>query len=444
MLTKLTYYHSARLFYRKQTRTSSATFSALANNNLWADSLDYISFPREKEDNQYSVNWALAKIGVAPEGNVLYNPSARTLVASSPGKLTRERRLMVSGDWEKPKSFKLGYNLKPREYAKALKATATSLSQADDLFVIDGAIGSYPRSEVRIRTVTDSPSIALFLHHMLEPIPTRPISQIREHLHVYIHTKGNSTASLFSSSSCVLASERGQMLMDGSKHLYTLLQSTAELAADALFQTKQSILLRSVWKNNRLLLGNFEDTNGIVEKDNSDYGYYHHILSADGCSRAWKGCMFSASKASKTIDKPYSSFQVDSRVIVESLNPRPANLYPLPEACVIVNKLQKKGDIETWAIHEEDTTALLFLLASEALAPTQSVVKQAQALLSLLKQRGIPLYFITGDSAWQQAPNFPLIFIQENKSVPKYATKKYVQNIYGNDVLEQIFSKGIE
>ncbi|GJD11188.1 hypothetical protein Gasu2_53310 [Galdieria sulphuraria] len=210
---------------------------------------EYLTFPRETERNQYAVNWALAKMGIPPKGQVFYNTSARTIVANSPGKLSsREKHFLVPNETTDCQQFILGKNLKPREYAKALKAVTNSLSQANSLFVLDGAIGSHPQTEVRIRTVTDSPSVALFLHHMLEPIPMRPISQLNVQLYSYIHTNHLATSGIFSSPCSLLATDRGQWIMDGSSSLYPLLSSLAQMASQPLYQTSGAFILKmEVW-----------------------------------------------------------------------------------------------------------------------------------------------------------------------------------------------------
>ncbi|GJQ13511.1 hypothetical protein GpartN1_g5302.t1 [Galdieria partita] len=403
---------------------------------------EYLTFPRETERNQYAVNWALAKLGVPPKGQVFYNTPARTIVANSPEKLSsRERHVLVSSQTTEHQELILGKNLKPREYAKALKAVTSSLSQADSLFVLDGAIGSHPQAEVRIRTVTDSPSVALFLHHMLEPIPVRPISQLNVQLYSYIHTRHMATSGIFSSPCSLLATDRGQLVVDGSNNMYRLLLSLTEMASQPLFQMSEAFILKSVWKNGRLILGRFENpTSGSVDPEWSDYGYYHHILSNQGCSRTLKGYILSSEAAKKQQSAEYA-ISLAGKYVAQSLSPRPPNLISLPRYCVIVNTHQNKGPLEVFSL-TDDSAALTFLIASESLVTQGSILPYAQSLLSLLRRHQIPLYLVSGENAWQQAAMIDFATKKTDKeqlvnTKMLDAAKKYAQQVYGHEVFHQ-------
>lgn len=61
-----------------------------------------------------------------------------------------------------------------------------SLSSAQKLYVHDGAIGSSPLSDAKVRTISDNPSSALLFRSILEPASTRQVSQQEFSFTVYI------------------------------------------------------------------------------------------------------------------------------------------------------------------------------------------------------------------------------------------------------------------
>lgn len=311
---------------------------------------------------------------------------------------------------------------------------------------------------------SSSPLVALFLHHFLEPIPSRssPLSsslslESQSPLVVgYIHTNHMATSGIFSSPCCLLAMDRGQFVMDGGplgndgRWYPLLLSSLAQMASPLLFETREAFLLKSVVKNGRLILGRFENqVHTSVDPACSDYGYYHHILSSRGCSRAWKGYIVSASN--ETATTAATSFKNQERYSVEyalsdgkftcqSLLPRPPNVVSLPRYCVIVNWHQNKGPLEVYSLSDNDAAALAFLIASESLVSKVSQLRSyAQSLLSFLRQHRIPLYLVSGEGALQQAS--AMDFAKDAKVQPisskmVNAAKKYAQQVYGSDILE--------
>ena len=61
-----------------------------------------------------------------------------------------------------------------------------SLTCSQKLYVHDGAIGSSPRYDAKVRTISDNPSSALLFRSILEPAPTRQVSQEEFPFTVYI------------------------------------------------------------------------------------------------------------------------------------------------------------------------------------------------------------------------------------------------------------------
>lgn len=62
------------------------------------------------------------------------------------------------------------------------------ISSISNIFVHDGAIGSSPKCDVKVRLISDNPSAMLSLSHMLWETPTRAVSQDSCPLTVYVAT----------------------------------------------------------------------------------------------------------------------------------------------------------------------------------------------------------------------------------------------------------------
>lgn len=60
------------------------------------------------------------------------------------------------------------------------------LSASKQLYVHDGAVGSSPRLDAKVRTISDNPSAALILRSILDPAPTRVVSHAAFPLTVYV------------------------------------------------------------------------------------------------------------------------------------------------------------------------------------------------------------------------------------------------------------------
>lgn len=50
------------------------------------------------------------------------------------------------------------------------------LANSQKIYVHDGAVGSSPLSDAKVRTISDNPSSALLFRSILEPVPTRQVS----------------------------------------------------------------------------------------------------------------------------------------------------------------------------------------------------------------------------------------------------------------------------
>ncbi|BBG98502.1 hypothetical protein Prudu_007922 [Prunus dulcis] len=89
----------------------------------------------------------------------------------------------VSQDEGRVIDYSYGLNL-----ALAGKGVTNHISSISNIFVHDGAIGSSPKCDVKVRLISDNPSAMLSLSHMLWETPTRAVSQDSCPLTVYVAT----------------------------------------------------------------------------------------------------------------------------------------------------------------------------------------------------------------------------------------------------------------
>ncbi|OMO50481.1 Phosphoenolpyruvate carboxykinase, ATP-utilizing, partial [Corchorus capsularis] len=74
------------------------------------------------------------------------------------------------------------------QYSRLLRLVTTHLSSVSNIFVHDGAIGSSPKSDVKVRVISDSPSAVLTLSSILWKTPSRAVSHDSCPLTVYAAT----------------------------------------------------------------------------------------------------------------------------------------------------------------------------------------------------------------------------------------------------------------
>ena len=107
---------------------------------------DVREFPREGQGINYALNWSLATDGVTPAVYAHRNLSLRKLEK-------------VVGDKIKPPASSATPN--PAPFSKqSFEAVAEYLSNVNDVFVQDSAVGSHRSAELRTRVISDSASMA--------------------------------------------------------------------------------------------------------------------------------------------------------------------------------------------------------------------------------------------------------------------------------------------
>ncbi|XVF56539.1 hypothetical protein PTKIN_Ptkin06aG0129200 [Pterospermum kingtungense] len=150
-----------------------------------ATSLPFLlSFSRESPGFSYGLNWGLAGKGVIVTDKAFYNlkPSELRQKGATFAESLSGLPLHVRG------ILRGASAISKAQYSKLLKQVTTHISSISNIFVHDGAIGSLPNSDAKVRVISDSPSAVLALSDVLWETPTRAVSHDSCSLTVYAAT----------------------------------------------------------------------------------------------------------------------------------------------------------------------------------------------------------------------------------------------------------------
>jgi len=156
-----------RLSYRPQTKLVTSSFSYLSEAALsGADT--YSRFPNEEEGNIYDVNWSLVEDGVVSRGKAFKNAKLQTLGTYLPKKIESGKFLLESPIYNGKYVVKeAGDSISLEDFSTLLKMKQDYLSSYKDLFVEDGAFGSFSSFRVGTRLVTDIPALSLIFRSLM-------------------------------------------------------------------------------------------------------------------------------------------------------------------------------------------------------------------------------------------------------------------------------------
>ncbi|XP_024399305.1 uncharacterized protein [Physcomitrium patens] len=132
-----------------------------------------IIFPREGPGVNYALNWALCAKGIAPKGEAYRNlrgSELKKLNASIP-KPSSTTKVYARGSYTAGAT-----DISKAQFNRLFKEVTAFLANSQKIYVHDGAVGSSPLSDAKVRTISDNPSSALLFRSILEPVPTRQVS----------------------------------------------------------------------------------------------------------------------------------------------------------------------------------------------------------------------------------------------------------------------------
>eukprot|EP00898_Chlorokybus_atmophyticus_P004800 jgi/Chlat1/5320/Chrsp35S05257 len=242
-------------------------------------------FPRTGPGVDYSLNWALAAVGIPPTGQAFRNLKPDKLqehgAADKAGPAPSE--LYVEGATDGAKS------ITKAQFTRLSKEVAAYLSGASKLYVHDGAVGSSEKSAVAVRSVSDSPTGAMSVRELLTPTPLTKKSAVDFPLRLLLASSYKSSApskhGLESSSGFVAASiERAAVIVAGNAVGPAVQAAIAAVAAPHLLQTGALPLFAAIvngGESTALVLGS-ADVLSKLESATSSPGL---IWSSDGVAR---------------------------------------------------------------------------------------------------------------------------------------------------------------
>ncbi|KAK6289311.1 hypothetical protein POUND7_000852 [Theobroma cacao] len=174
---------------RSSTSRSTLPFLLSSRRNAVSSPLveeegEKVVFPRESPGFSYGLNWALAGKGVIVKDKAFQNLKSSELqqkgatVSESLSGLPVHVRGILGG----------ASAISKAQYSKLLKQVTTHMSSVSDIFVHDGAVGSSPKFDAKVRLISDGPSAVLKLSNVLWETPTRAVSHDSCPLTVYAAT----------------------------------------------------------------------------------------------------------------------------------------------------------------------------------------------------------------------------------------------------------------
>jgi len=173
---------------------------------------DFHVFPRERLGRHYDLNWEICKYAVIPsvEGNAFRNLHTRGLLMYAKGTTDNAKAVQLNVP-DNELAFK-HFVLPPAKPAKptpdfvditalpaegvindsqtraAAKEVRRFLSEGPAIFVHDGALGSDPASELKLRFITDSADTGLYLRSVIPRVPSVGPQEFQEDITVFSAT----------------------------------------------------------------------------------------------------------------------------------------------------------------------------------------------------------------------------------------------------------------
>ncbi|KAF3952012.1 hypothetical protein CMV_022388 [Castanea mollissima] len=379
---------------------------------LAEEKAETVVFPRVGPGFSYGLNWALARKGVIVKDKAFQNLNyselqkrGATIAESLSGFPFYVRGSVVGGSSEISKA----------DFSKLLKQVTSHISSISDVFVHDGAIGSSPKCDAKVRVISDSPAAVLSLSNVLWKTPIRAVSHDSCPLTVYV------------------ASSIGAGVGD-----------TIGLGS----QGTRGFIAADIERSSLILCGKaFSDTNGIKEALAALSG---KVISARGGLPLSARLLVSGDSvillfaSEETIQRCTDSLvSADAGVILSSQGVAPffqsgkssgSNLFKLP-AAVILGSSDSSGIIPSVSKLSPGQAAYHFLAGYQdgkftpaySNSPSSSdLLELSKALLSKLQENQISSFLINVNEGQKSVNGKDLVKLVEStlfKNIPPFEVK---------------------
>lgn len=136
---------------------------------------EWFMWPRETEANDYAVNWSLVGDGVTPTGNAYRNarlPLLTSMLSAKPaGGKVELKSPTYFGDYKIQEAG--DDTISMDEFQDLSLSHKEMLTNEKDLFIEDGAIGTFGCVRIGVRMISADPAYALIARSLLVPVPPR-------------------------------------------------------------------------------------------------------------------------------------------------------------------------------------------------------------------------------------------------------------------------------
>lgn len=125
---------------------------------------EFFVFPREREGNDYWVNWSMTEDGITPVGESAFRNARLTLLKSRLGisKDATELNVKTPSLTGQYKLFEAGDSLPHQDFGDFKEAQRKGhLESGIDLFVEDGGLGAFADIRIGVRIIASNPALAL-------------------------------------------------------------------------------------------------------------------------------------------------------------------------------------------------------------------------------------------------------------------------------------------
>ncbi|EFA74826.1 hypothetical protein PPL_11859 [Heterostelium album PN500] len=334
---------------------------------------DTMVFPNERIGLDYALNWTLNSYAITPTQNAFRNPSAKLLFQYAEGTKEKSGALSCQVTDNKPVNYYLDQQVATlnqsasnvitiAQYKQLLAEVKNHISEADNIYVQDAAVGSHRACEGMVRVMTNCPQTALFLKHLL---PNTPLPEVREFKHqitLYVAPNfkpadaaklGLKDSAAAAGSFNVIDVKRGIAVIAGkqssesirrtltaisSPYLHNERQGVAMSAAD-IFQTKDDKNILVFSADNYLLNKRFES--GRVISQGS-------LWNKEGLFRLYDSISYPLESAAKQPLDLIEKFTNPKRVLSTVPIKSSANIYASPSSIVFLVR-DSKGIIPAFA-----------------------------------------------------------------------------------------------
>jgi hypothetical protein len=125
---------------------------------------EFFVFPREREGNDYWVNWSMTEDGITPVGESAFRNARLALLKTRLGisKDATELNVKAPSLTGSYKVLEAGDSLPHQDFADFKEAQRKGhLESGIDLFVEDGGLGAFTDIRVGVRIIASNPALAL-------------------------------------------------------------------------------------------------------------------------------------------------------------------------------------------------------------------------------------------------------------------------------------------